>query len=305
MNFELFLYFCNMKVFHQLVRDLLPAYPESEARALARWVCEELCGLSQTDILLDKDNHLSAEVLAKVEEITSRLLRHEPIQYILGAVEFCNHRFLVGPGVLIPRPETAELVRSVIDSCMNGHQRDIHRSGHNPSFSILDIGTGSGCIALSLALALPFAAVTGWDVSNEALAVARSNARLYPEVNVTFGQTDILSTTETPCQWDIIVSNPPYVRQSEAAAMSENVLKHEPHQALFVPDDDPLLFYRAIARFAQTGLKTDGQLWFEINEALGKETAELIEEMGFTEVDVYKDLYGKDRILKARNQRKD
>ena len=212
-----------MKTYQQVVHDLRLIYPEGEARALARWLCEECLGLSQTDILLDKDNHLSADDLENVKEITSRLLRHEPIQYILGKTTFCGHTFSVAPGALIPRPETEELVAHVLRS-----------TDKDSPLSILDIGTGTACIALSLALSLPKADVTAWDVSPEALAVARKNLDRYPEARVRLEQCDIFSPPEDNRLWQIIVSNPPYVRQSEAKAMQHNVLDYEPHQALFV-----------------------------------------------------------------------
>lgn len=280
-----------MKTYHQIVRDLCQVYPEGEARALSRWLLEEGLGLSQTDLLLDKDNHLSADDLVIIKEITSRLLRHEPIQYILGTVDFCGHRFAAAPGALIPRPETAELVSHVLASLA-------------APLRILDIGTGTGCIALSLSLALPGAQVTAWDVSEAALAVARENGRRHPKAQVDFELENILHPHPTDRLWDVIVSNPPYVRQSEARTMEKQVLDHEPHLALFVPDDDPLLFYRAIARFARQHLTDSGQLWLEINEALGAETAHLIEENGFTAVEILKDIHGRDRIIHAKNPKK-
>ena len=309
-----------MKTYRQIVHDLSLVYPENEARALARWLCEERFGLTQSDILLDKDNHFSADDLANLKEITSRLIKHEPIQYILGYTTFCGHRFDVGPGVLIPRPETAELVTAILRSLASRSVGSVvplpelpsprsvggavpisSRSvgGALASPSILDIGTGSGCIALSLALALPEADVTGWDLCPEALEYTRRNAERYPEAHVHFEQADIFDPPKDDRQWDIIVSNPPYVRQSEAATMEDNVLRYEPHEALFVPDDSPLLYYHAIAKFAISRLKDEGQLWLEINEALGEETAHFIEDFGFMEVELMKDDYGKDRMLKC------
>ncbi|MBQ8968387.1 MAG: peptide chain release factor N(5)-glutamine methyltransferase [Bacteroidaceae bacterium] len=287
-----------MKTYHQIVRDLCQVYPEGEARAMARWLCEECLGLSQTDLLLDKDNHLSADDLVIIKEITSRLLQHEPIQYILGTVDFCGHRFMAAPGALIPRPETAELVSRVLASLAPPASQD------TAPLRILDIGTGTGCIALSLALALPGAQVTAWDVSEAALAIARENDRRHPEAQVVFELEDILHPRPTERQWDIIVSNPPYVRQSEARAMEKRVLNYEPHLALFVPDADPLLFYRAIAQFARQHLCDGGQLWLEINEALGAETAHLIEENGLAGAEVLKDIHGRDRMLHAINLKK-
>ena len=276
-----------MKTYRQIVCDLRQQYPEGEAQALARWLCEECFGLSQTDILLDKDNDLSADSIAKSKEIVQRLLRHEPIQYILGYTTFCGHRFHTAPGALIPRPETEQLVNLILES--NKSQRP----------HILDIGTGTGCIALSLALGLPEASVTAWDVSDEALVVARHNTELFPDAKVVFEKTDILSPANDDRRWDIIVSNPPYVRRCESTEMDSNVLDYEPHLALFVSDDDPLVFYRAIAGYASKHLQKDGQLWFEINQYLGKETAHLIEEYGFMDVRILKDGFGHDRFIKC------
>lgn len=278
-----------MKTYQQIVHDLCLIYPEGEARALARWLCEECLGLGQTDILLDKDNHLSAHDLENVKEITSRLLRHEPIQYILGQTTFCGHTFSVAPGALIPRPETEELVALILDSI-----------DKNSELSLLDIGTGTACIALSLALSLPKAGVTAWDVSAEALAVAQKNLDRYPDANVKLEQCDIFSPPEDDRLWQVIVSNPPYVRQSEARAMQSNVLDYEPHQALFVPDDNPLLFYRAILWYAMRHLSPNGSIWFEINQALGEELRHLIEYFGFSDIEILKDSYEHDRFVRCR-----
>ena len=278
-----------MSPFQQTIRQLCTVYPEGEARALARMVFEECFRLTQTDLLLGKDSYLSADSLIKSQNIVERLLQHEPIQYILGYADFCGHRFRVAPGVLIPRPETEELVRRIVaETC----------TWPTP-VRILDVGTGSGCIAISLALALENSEVVGWDISPEALAQARRNAETFPSVRVKFEREDILHPTVTERQWDIIVSNPPYVCQQEQQGMEANVLQYEPHLALFVPDDDPLMFYREIARFAQEHLSQQGALWFEINHALATETAELIEKNGFPRVDEYEDSYGKKRLLRC------
>ncbi|MDE5788163.1 MAG: peptide chain release factor N(5)-glutamine methyltransferase, partial [Bacteroidaceae bacterium] len=204
-------------------------------------------------------------------------------------------RFCAGPGALIPRPETAELVGHIVRAVSEtpgGESRN--------GLSVLDIGTGSGCIALSLALEIPGAEVTAWDISPEALAVARRNGALYPEAKVTFSRADILSPPATGQCWDIIVSNPPYVRQCEARDMERNVLEHEPHTALFVPDDDPLLFYRAVADFARSHLTAGGWLWFEINQYLSSETARLIEDFGFRDVQIQEDGFGLPRFVQGR-----
>ena len=279
-----------MKTYRNIVHDLSQAYSDGEARALARVVCEEVLGLSQTDILLDKDNNLSADEHKKTEEIIIRLLKHEPIQHILGYTTFCGHRFIVAPSALIPRPETEQLVSAILSQSIPD------------SSTILDIGTGTGCIAISLSLSLPSACVTAWDISSEALSVARHNCNFHPEANVILEQVDILNPPATDRRWNIIVSNPPYIRQSEISQMDSNVLEHEPHLALFVPDNDPLIFYRAIAGFAQSHLEPNGQLWFEINEALDAETTRLFEDFDFYDITVFDDSFGKPRMLKGVKQ---
>lgn len=285
-----------MKTYHRIVSDLRQVYSEGEARALARWLCEERFGLTQADLLLDKDNQLSADDIEVVKEITSRLLKHEPIQYILGHTDFCGRRFCVASGALIPRPETEQLVRRLLADLRAPESADLPES----SLRVLDIGTGTGCIALTLALELPGSRVTAWDVSPEALDVARRNAALYPEARLTLEQVDIFSPPDDDRHWDLIVSNPPYVCQTEARDMERNVLDHEPHLALFVPDDDPLRYYRAIARYARRHLRPGGALWLEINQRLGAETARLIEDICHVGVDVLDDDFGRPRFVRAR-----
>lgn len=275
-----------MEIYHKIAHQLLAAYPDREAHALARLVLEERYNLSQTDLLLDKDSKLSADDRRDLANIVDRLLANEPVQYVLGQAWFCSRPFHVEPGVLIPRPETEELVRMIV-------QKNAHR---NSGLSVLDIGTGSGCIAISLALDLPKADVTAWDISSEALKIATDNAQTL-KADIHFQQQDILHPEPTDRQWDVIVSNPPYVRQLEAAEMSANVLKHEPHLALFVSDDDPLIFYREIGQFAWNHLAAGGRLYFEINQYLGKETADMIENIGFSDVKVHQDAYNNNRML--------
>ena len=277
-----------MKLYRQIVNDLISVYPEGEARALVRHMLEDGFGLTRTDVLLGKDSELSADDIANVREIVTRLLHHEPIQYILGYTTFCGHRFHVAPGALIPRPETAELVDLVCRSVTDGFSGDI-----------LDIGTGTGCIAISLSLALPDARVAAWDVSPEALSVAEQNITAYPQTHVCLEQVDITQPTCDDRRWQVIVSNPPYVCRSEAPQMEQNVLQYEPHEALFVPDDVPLRFYRAIGRYAQSHLDVGGMLFLEINQTLGSETSHLIEEFGFRDVRVVPDSYGCDRFVIA------
>ena len=253
-------------------------------------IMKHVCGLESYQLLTGKDNYLSESERGQVRMITERLLRREPIQYVLGTTEFCAMTFRVTPAVLIPRPETEELVEY------------IYMSERGKKLRILDIGTGSGCIAISLAKKLREADVCAVDISDEALGVAKKNAEKNA-VAVSFVKADILSgqAEELPFygETDIIVSNPPYVLQSEKSAMEENVLAYEPSTALFVPDDDPLVFYRAIAELGKKQLTPGGRLYFEINAAYGKETVALLEEHGYKEIILKPDFYGKDRMIKA------
>lgn len=241
-------------------------------------------GLSQTDLLLCKDTLLSADERKELENIVQRLLQREPVQYILGQEVFCGHVFHVEPGVLIPRPETAELVRWVAEAVPSG-------------VSLLDIGTGSGCIAISLAL-MGYEA-TAMDVSPDALRIAQGNADALG-ARVDFVLQDILHPSPTDRQWDVIVSNPPYVCQSEAADMEDNVLLHEPSLALFVPDQDPLLFYRSIALYGLDHLLPGGWLFFEINRAYARETADMLGGYGYQQVVCRQDQFGNPRMVCAR-----
>lgn len=231
----------------------------------------------------------------------NRLLLHEPVQYVLGQAEFCGRTFHVAPGVLIPRPETEELCQWIITE-IRDERIEVR------DFSILDIGTGSGCIAVTLAAELPQAEVTAWDISAEALHVARENA-CSNDVQVTFLQVDVLTLQPSPStadhtpltsQWDLIVSNPPYICNKERATMEANVLEHEPHTALFVPDDDPLLFYRTIAQYGQEALKPGGWLYFEINPLYATSLTTLLSRMSFRDIETRNDQYGKQRMIRAR-----
>lgn len=287
--------------YHELKSSLSSLYPQGEANALARIVMEERFGLSQTDLLLGKDKHLSAEDRHELRQIAARLLKNEPIQYILGYADFCGMRIQVAPACLIPRPETAELIHAI------EHFFESHGSSPSPysgcfspsSCRALDIGTGSGCIAL--ALAKKGWQVEAWDVSQGALDVAQANA-VSQGVNVDFQLRDILAEPtsdpmETLCS--LVVSNPPYVRKSEALDMQRNVLDYEPHLALFVSDHDPLIFYRAIADYAHRRLLPGGLLAFELNQYLAEETAELVRAAGFHHVQVLNDSFDHPRILLA------
>ncbi len=273
-----------MNLFSDLARQLVALYPEGEARAVARCVAEDRFHLSQTDLILGKDSDLSADDKADVQNILSRLLSGEPVQYVIGRARFCGHTFAVSPACLIPRPETEDLVRSVVE-------------GVSAGASVLDIGTGSGCIAISLSLApkLRFR-LTAWDVSPQALAIACENAASLG-ADILFERRDILHPGTESRRWDAVVSNPPYVRHCEADQMERNVLEYEPHEALFVPDDDPLLFCRAIGQFALSHLTPGGSLFVEINQYLSAECGALFSAMGFVGVEVRRDCFGNDRIL--------
>ena len=278
-NVQCFLYFCSM----DYMQSLLSVYPQREARALYMLVMEVAFGLNPAQVLLGKDKELSEDKQAILKNIIGRLVRKEPVQYILGQADFCGHLFHVEPGVLIPRPETQELVHLI--------------SRQHPNHcSILDIGTGSGCIAISLALMGHD--VTAFDVSSDALHIARENAQRL-QANVDFLQEDILHPSTISQQWEVVVSNPPYVCQKEAEQMDSNVLNYEPHLALFVPDDDPLLFYRAIADYAYEHISPSGHIYFEINEAYPAETASMLEMKGFCQVTVHHDNFGKSRFISA------
>ena len=243
---------------------------------------------------LEPDLRLSESELLTLHFAVKDLLKNKPVQYIIGETEFCGMRFMVDENVLIPRPETEEMVKNIA-SCRD--KACLVPTGYN----VLDIGTGSGCIAISLAKLIPNSDVTAVDVSEKALEVAKKNAEANG-VNVHFVLDDILepSTTELiDNQFDIIVSNPPYVCEGEKSEMRANVLEHEPSSALFVPDSDPLVFYRKILEYAQKALKPDGQIWFEINEKFGKETAELCRKKGFKNIEIIKDFRGKERVVRA------
>ena len=270
------------------LKELKQHYGTAEGYALYRLVMEECFGLTHTDILLGKDNQISEENQARLLEITGRLLKNEPVQYVLGYADFCGHRFAVRPGVLIPRPETELLVQKALEL---GHGMDgVTEPG------ALDIGTGSGCIAVSMALA--GCRVTAMDISEEALEIAMQNATAL-NAEVVFVHENILQPSRTAQQWHVIVSNHPYIYLHEAEAMERNVLDYEPHNALFVPDTDPLIFYRAIASYAMSHLSAGGWLCLEINQAYPDEMEKLLSSFGFKDVTIQKDQYGKDRIAYA------
>jgi len=260
--------------------------PEEEYRPLFRTLVCELLKRPATDVLLAKEARLSeSEILVMLDAIKA-LRASRPIQYIIGNTDFYGLHLSCDERALIPRPETEELVRWI---------EELNRS----ELAILDIGTGTGCIALALASLSQKHRLSAIDHSKEALSLAQENANSL-SLQVEFKQDDILNPSDDYPIYDLIVSNPPYVRSMEKEEMKERVLKHEPHLALFVKDDDPLLFYRAIARFAQRHLSSNGLLFFEINEYLAEDTIQLLDDMGFLAIEKRQDLYGKDRMLSAR-----
>jgi len=288
--------------YEEICSRLSALYETGEAKAIARWALDVGFGVSMADILCGKVEALPQQEL---EAIVGRLERGEPVQYVLGLDDFCGRQFHVEPGVLIPRPETEELCAWMIETGIGG--------------AVLDVGTGSGCIACTLAAAQPEAKVTAWDISETALRVASENARRC-HVHVTFERVDVLRAPLTSLQdlreapehprsagkrtsssdylWDTIVSNPPYICERERSAMERNVLEHEPHTALFVPDDDPLLFYRAISDYALQALRPEGALFFEINPLYAEQLRQHLEEKGFC-VEQREDQFGKIRFTKA------
>ncbi len=266
-------------------------YPSEEIQSFFNILSEKYLNLSRIQITLNPEKEISKENFEKFKQALLRLKNHEPIQYIIGETEFFGLPFKVNKHTLIPRPETEELVEWILSK-----QKLIT---HNSRLiTILDIGTGTGCIAISLAKNLPNSKISALDISEEALKIAQQNAELN-KVEVKFFQEDILKTKTLPEKYDVIVSNPPYVRELEKKQMHQNVLKYEPGSALFVNDEDPLLFYRAISQLAKTNLKASGNLFFEINEYLAVELTQLLKSEGFQNIEVKKDIFGKDRMLKC------
>lgn len=272
-----------------LKTELGALYPAGEVESMTRQIIEWITGWDFTRQLIHRNETFTREQSEKVRSIVQRLLKHEPLQYILGETFFSGLKIRVTPAVLIPRPETEELVGLISDHNLPDGSR------------LLDIGTGSGCIALALKKRFPETTVSACDISPDALAIARENS-LINQLDVDFFQADILSWNSR--KWplfDVIVSNPPYVTVSEKKQMQRNVLDFEPPTALFVADNNPLLYYRAIAAFASEYLKKGGFLFFEINEKFGPETANLLRVQGFAEVHLKTDLQGKNRMVVARN----
>ncbi|MCJ8211138.1 peptide chain release factor N(5)-glutamine methyltransferase [Mucilaginibacter sp. RS28] len=270
-------------------QELTPLYDAFETEALQMLAVSEITGLSRAKIKAFPEIEINTTAQQKLNEVLQQLKTGKPLQYILGYEEFYGLRFEVNPSVLIPRPETEELVSWILESVNS-----------IPSPAILDIGTGSGCIPVTLKHLLSAASVSSIDVSPEALQTAQRNAAAN-QVAVNFIQQDILAAdlSALPTNLDVIVSNPPYVTVTDKAQMHQNVTDFEPHLALFVPENDPLIFYKAIADYALTALKTGGLLFFEINESYGEQTAEILSDKEFKNIELRKDIRGKDRMMKA------
>lgn len=259
----------------------------AEAESAARIIFEDVAGYTRTFIFADGDREITDFMRRKIKAVVDKIVAGEPVQYAIGKARFMGNDFTVTPDVLIPRPETAALVDMITDDWQG-----------SKDLSVLDVGTGSGCIAVNLALALPFCHVTGLDISDKAIEVARKNATDL-NADVSFEKCDILKAVPPRSAYDIIVSNPPYVTDSESGDIDPRVLDYEPHLALFVPDSDPLRFYRAIATYARTALRPGGRLYFEINSRFPDEMAKLLQDEGFVRVSVTRDYKGNYRYASA------
>ncbi len=275
-------------------QSLVPLYGADEAKAVVRLLLEEEFGLTLTDLVCGKADTLSESDKERLEKMMTRLVKGEPVQYVVGRSRFCGRAFHVEPGVLIPRPETEELCHMIVAQ----HNKPYCALQPPMPLQVLDVGTGSGCIAATLALDLYNAEVSAWDISPDALLVARGNAKaLGAKVNLEL--QDALRPPADENRWDIIVSNPPYVTEREREDMSTHVLDHEPHLALFVPDDDALRFYHAIAAYGRRALKKGGTLFFEINPLYAEDMAKMMEQIGFVGIKVVEDRFGKQRFVQG------
>lgn len=273
------------ELFQKKLKDL---YPKEEVKNFFYMLCESYLGKSRVDIALQPFEKVQSESFELFSKALTQLEQQYPIQYIIGKSNFMGLEFEVNKEVLIPRPETEELITWILDE-----------HSEHANLKILDIGTGSGCIPIVLAKHLPESNIQTMDISVKAISTAQNNAKKH-HAKVEFIHQDVLKLETFPNSYDIIVSNPPYVRESEKAQMRDNVLKHEPKIALFVPDEDPLIFYKHIARLALNSLKPNGSLYFEINQYLGKTLGKVLVGLGFNNVEIKKDIYGKDRMIRAK-----
>jgi len=285
------------KLFSETLKDI---FPSTEIDTFFLYLMQEYLGFTRVDLVLQSDFIIDQNTKNLFDRALERLKNQEPIQYILGKTDFFGLPFLVDKNTLIPRPETEELVAWIIDEV------EILNNKSSPKISLLDIGTGSGCIPISLAKNIDFAAIYAIDISTKTLEVALKNADSN-QVSISFFEMDILKTSnldllskdKTQINFDIIVSNPPYVRESEKSAMDKNVLENEPHQALFVSDENPLVFYEKIADLALLHLSRNGLLFFEINQYLGNQTVNMLLKKGFKNIELRKDIFGNNRMIKA------
>ncbi len=281
------------KAWQWFLKSLEASYPEQERHAIGREVFRHFLGLGPAERVVGQNLPLSEAQEKILERVIEQLRQHVPLQHITGITSFCGLDFLVNESVLIPRPETEELVQWVLDTIKKNF------GNLSAAINLLDVGTGSGCMAIALASGLSNAKIKACDISASALGLARENA-IKNQVEVSFFQCDILNETPDISDLDLMVSNPPYIREAEKQLMQPNVLNYEPASALFVSDEDPLVFYRTIALKARAWLKPGGWLFFEINENLGNETKECIEKEGFVNVELKKDINGRDRMIRAR-----
>ena len=279
------------KYFQQQLRA---NYPDSEIENFFFWTLEEILGIQRIDFVLQKNNAVDYQNIDRIKKVIQRLRNEEPIQYIFGSTEFYGLLFNVSTDTLIPRPETEELVEWIIETV----KQDEYLSSLS-ELRILDIGTGTGCIAITLTKLIPSANTTAVDISKNALTVAESNSALN-EVNVHFVISNVLELSSLENEFDIIVSNPPYVRNLEKIEIKNNVLKYEPDTALFVEDNDPLLFYRKIGKLSLESLNPNGYLFFEINQYLGKEMVDLLSDLGYQHIELRKDVFGNDRMTRCQ-----
>jgi len=268
--------------------ELQGLYPDTEIRSFTNLLISKITGFSLSEIILNKNTIFSVEQRKFLDSFIEKLKIYTPIQYVLGETEFFGLEFIVNQSVLIPRPETEELVEWILSTV-----------NINSKLNFLDIGTGSGCVAISLKNSLPQSHVTAFDISDEALLIAKKNAEIN-KLEINFEQIDILINLDIKEKWDVIVSNPPYIPENEKIDISLNVLNFEPHLALFVPENDPLLFYKKIADFGKAHLKENGSLFFEIHYTKANQIIELLKSSGYLEIELRKDIFKNDRMIKAK-----